>query len=243
MSRQRDRWVITRQRIRTDVAATFWLWLPFLVLVAAFTILFDRLVTDVTASAWEMASHVPRWFAAGMGVYLSAVYLPLYIAHGQTRRQFAVQAPVFVLVFVIVLALLMTSGYAIERAIYDIAGWPQVLRGTHLFQRPDQYPLVFTEFVLSFVVWTVSGALVGAAFYRNSGLGFLLFPVGLSMAAGIQMVIGFTGVEEGFHALLRIRLEPKPLPMALITAAGCSALGIVLAWAIIRDLPIRSKAA
>jgi hypothetical protein len=62
---------------------------------------------------------------------------------------------------------LMTLGYAIERAVYAVAGWPQALTQSHLYDTASNYPLIFLEFLLLFTVWTAAGAFAGAAIYRN----------------------------------------------------------------------------
>ncbi len=106
----------------------------------------------IDVSGWEIASQPPRWFVAAMGVYLTAVYLPLYIAHGFTRRESARQLAVAAAGTVVLLAALMTLGYAIERVVYRRAGWPQVLLQSHLFDHPNDDPLILLEFLLLFTV-------------------------------------------------------------------------------------------
>jgi hypothetical protein len=240
-------WPIARHRLATDIAGAAFLWVFFALGVAVLCGVVS-LITTVRISAWEQAAQIPRWFAGGMGVYMTWFYLPLYIAHGYTRREFAVQIPVVIAAFATTLAALMTVGYLIETFAYRMAGWTQALTRTHLFAAPDQVPLVFSEFWLVFLVWTLAGLLVGAGFYRNGGLGLLTIPIGLTMLGVVEYAVG-DGIGPMPFGFLRGLLRPLStidpgslLTVALLTAAVL-AVGTALTWAIIRDLPVRSKAA
>ena len=146
-----DRWVLARHRLRDDALGGLMLWGGFTLVV--FAILFVvASFRPIDVSGWEIASQPPRWFVAAMGVYLTAVYLPLYIAHGFTRRESARQLALAAAGTVVLLAALMTLGYAIERVVYRRAGWPQVLLQSHLFDHPNDDPLILLEFLLLFTV-------------------------------------------------------------------------------------------
>ena len=96
-------------------------------------------------------------------MYLAAVHLPLYVAHGHTRRELLRQAPLAAGVSVLVLAAGMTLGYGLERLVYSAAGRRRRSSRSTLFETPDTYGPIFLEFVLLFSVWTSAGAMVGAA--------------------------------------------------------------------------------
>lgn len=238
-------WTIARHRMGEDITGTLVLWVPFALVVGA-VIFGIAYFGTVGTSIWEKASQVPRWYAGAVGIHMTALYLPAYIAHGVTRREFARQAPVALLAFCAALAALMTLGFAIESFVYRIAGWPQTLSSPHLFDSVSQYPMVFAEFWLAFTVWAVGGLLLGAAFYRDNGLGFLMIPVAV---AALFLIEGSLGTDSTFNALppvltfLDLAPEAVSLPRAAGVAAGWSVVGGGLTWLIVRTLPVRNQSA
>ena len=241
-------WTIARHRMRIDVPGAAVLWLLFAAGVAAL-VAGVAIFGTIAISGWEQASGVPRWYMGITGVYLTWSSLPLYVAHGHTRREFAVQAPVAIAATTTVVALLMTMGYAIETAVYRAAGWPQTLTREHLFDTPDQLLLVFTEFWLVFAVWCLAGALLGAGFYRNQGsLGLLMLPVALLMVGIIEYTVGdgIGSMPFGFvQAVLQplATLDPGSVATAVAIWSGVMVTGGTLTWAVIRDMPLRNKPA
>ncbi|WP_157554501.1 hypothetical protein [Nocardia crassostreae] len=177
-----------------------------------------------------------------MGIYVTAVYLPLYLAHGITRREFGKQALLFGAALVTAGAALMTLGFAIERLVYAVADWPQKLdsgaRG--LYSSTHQYGWMFLSFWLTFAVYLAVGAAIAAAFYRRAwgGLGgVLLIPVGLLLIASTALT-GITSVPVGD---LANTLAGDAGPAVTIIACAAS---ILLApagtWARVRDTPVRT---
>jgi hypothetical protein len=240
-------WTIARHRLGIDIPATVFLWVMFAIGVAVLCGV-ASVITTIGISAWEQAAQIPRWYAGGTGVYLTWFHLPLYVTHGYTRREFATQVPVVIAAFATVLAALMAVGYLIETFVYRAAGWTQGLTRSHLFDSPDQVHLVFAEFWLVFLVWTVAGALLGAAFYRNNGLGMVLIPVALAMVGVIEYALG-EGIGPMPFGFLRLLLQPlevidaRSVAGAAAITTGVLAVGLGLAWAVIRDIPVRNKPA
>lgn len=242
-TRNRRAWPILTQRLREDVG-----WLPMIVgaffvfvLIVTFVV---SLYRDVSVSGWDIGSQIPRWYAGGVGVYLAAVYLPLYVAHGHTRRNISRQLATFAVVFVVVFAGLIGLGYAIEHLIYDAAGWTQQLTADHLFTSPLAYWTIVFEFGGVLGVWVVGGAMLGAGFYRKPALGLVLIPVALVMAAATEAAYG-PGMFDGISALLAL----FGVTVAQTTPVGAAATSTVLiagalavTWALVRDLPLRTKA-
>ncbi len=226
-------------RLREDVA-----WPPVLaggffafVLTTTFVVWLIR--GDVTVSGWDIANQIPRWYAGAVGVYLTAVYLPLYVAHGHTRRDVARQSSVFV----VVLAGLVALGYAIERVIYQAVGWNQALSADHLFTSSLDHWLIIAEFVGVLAVWVVGGAMLGAGFYRNPAIGLALVPVALVMAAAVEAAHG-PGMFDGISALLGL----VGITVAQTTPAGAAATSAILiagslavTWLLVRDMPLRPR--
>lgn len=237
-SPRRSNWLILRRWIRTDIA-----WLPvlaagFFAAVLLLTFIVSR-YRDIAVSGWDIAAQIPRWFIGGVGVYLTAVYVPLYIAHGHTRRAAARQLAVVAVLYTVVTAGLMALGYALEGFIYQAAGWTHELTADHLFgsslASSGDYWLAVFEFTGVLLVWMVGGAMLGAGFYRNPAIGLGLIPVALVMASVTEAVFG-PSMFDGISALLGL---------VGITATQTSAVVAVAAsitWLLVRDIPMRSKA-
>ena len=237
-----DRWVLARHRLRDDTLGVVLLWAGFAVFVFAmvFAIAIFR---PIEVSGWETGSQIPRWFAGAVGIYLTAVYLPLYIAHGYTRRESARQLTVATVGTITVMAGLMTLGYAIERAIYAVAGWPQTLTQSHLYDTASNYPLVFLEFLLLFTVWTAAGAFAGAAIYRNPANGLFAIPVGIVMIGLAEAVLnpGFFELVTALAGWLGLAPDGVSVPAAIAITLGSLAVALPATWWLVRDLPLRNE--
>jgi len=227
--------------LAANVHVALWLWGALLVVVtvvAAGVAIFG----DLTESAWEKGAQAPRWYALFVGIGLVSEFLPMYVAHGQTRRQFGAQAAVTVALLAPFLAVLIGVGYLAETGIYHLAGLEQVLSRPHMFTEPTQLHLVLLEYLLEFLVWIVAGALIGAGFYRWQAGGFLTIPVGVGLVFVAQSVIG---TELDLPIIDRV-LDPSATPVAsLPLAVGVTLLtclaGLALTLAVIRDVPLRNK--
>lgn len=199
--------------------------------------------TDIRISGWEVGTQLVRWFGA-IGVYTTAIYLPLCVAYGRTRREVAVDSAIFAGVYAALVGVLITVGFALEALIYRRAGWSQLLSNVHLFDAPDQYHLVLFEHVVVLSVWVAAGAMLGAAFYRSDGLGMVSIPVGLA-----AVILTEVGTGPGY-------LGPPPPPLlelgglelgtfsplaAAATALLCCGVLAAITWLIVRDLPIRNQ--
>ncbi|MBG0832420.1 hypothetical protein HS041_32460 [Planomonospora sp. ID67723] len=214
-------------------------WVAFYVVVTLITVGIAVYGT-LTKSVWEGATQLPRWFALFVGVALIRDFLPLYIAHGQTRRQFGAQAAVTVALYAPFLSALLVLGYLLEALLYHLAGWPQELSSAHLFGSPTQVPLVFAEYLVEFLAWIVAGAFMAAAFYRWRGGGLLSLPIGVGL-----IFLGEAAVGAEFRLpFVRLGLDAGSAPGVPVTLAaglGCFLLGLAMTWSIIRDVPLRNR--
>lgn len=237
-----DRWVLTRHRLRDDGIGVMLLWAGFAVFVFAmvFAVAAFR---PIEVSGWETGSQIPRWFAGAVGIYLTAVYLPLYVAHGYTRRESARQLTVATAGTIIIIAALMTLGFAIERAIYAVAGWPQALTQSHLYDTASNYPMVFLEFLLLFTVWVAAGAFAGAAIYRNPANGLFAVPVGIVMIGLAESVLnpGFFEVVTAFAGWLGLAPDGVSVTASIVITASSLAVALPATWWLVRDLPLRNE--
>lgn len=236
-------WTILRRHLSSDVLSLPVLWALYVLAVAVMVGAVAVFRADgIETSGIELTVQVTRWFLVVMGIYQTAVYLPLYIAHGLTRREFAMQLPFAILAMVAMYAALMAAAFAIEALAYRAFDWPQALMDDHLFATPMQYPLVFTEFFVTGMVWMVAGAMLGAAFYRNGLLGVVLVPVGLLMALTVEGTAGTPTFGAIPGNLASVPGLPSPgLAAALGTAGVLFIAGMGITWLIIRNLPIRAK--
>jgi hypothetical protein len=89
-----DRWAIARLLFTTHLPFLLLCWAVFAAAVVALTFALDLRV-DLDRSVWDPAVSVARWFALGYGVYLVNRLLPVFVAHGRTRREFAASIAVF----------------------------------------------------------------------------------------------------------------------------------------------------
>jgi len=226
------------------LAANLWyaliLWAGFLAFVAVVTVGVAVFGT-VSQSAWEVAAQLPRWYALFAGVALVREFLPLYVAHGESRRHFAAQAAITVVVFAPFLAALMVAGYLLEAGLYDLAGWPQTLGRAHLFTEATQVHLVFAEYLLEFLTWIVAGSFMGAGFYRWQGGGLLTIPVGVALIALAESALR----REPLLPLVRSLILDLPESFAVTLGLGLGTflLGLLLTWSLVRDMPLRNTPA
>lgn len=240
-----DRHVVLRHRLGIDGAGVPILAGAYLLAVLSVVGVVSAF-TDIRLSGWEIGTQPIRWFAGGLGVYLTAIYLPLYILHGRTRREVAGDSATFAGIYAVLVAGVIAAGYAVETLVYRIAGWSQTLDNLHLFDSPDQYHLIVVEYVVVLAVWIAAGAMLGGAFYRNGLLGMALIPVAIAAVVAIE-----TGTGPGhFGPLPPPLLEAIGLELgafstlgAVGTSVACCALLASATWWIIRDIPIRNQAA
>ena len=238
-----DRWRVLRHRLRIDGAGAPLLAGGLFLVVTALTAAVSAF-TEIRISGWEVSTHVVRWFIGGTGVYLAAVYLPLYIAHGLTRRDVARSTAMFMVLYAVLTGALIAVGFLLEGVVYDLAGWTRSLDGGHLFDAPDAFLLVTLEHALVFLVWLGGGALLGAAFYRNGALGLAMIPPALGAVMLIEAAVG-----AGNYGALWV----PPLTDALVgsdalhpmvataTAAVLAGLLAAITWLVVRNLPVRPQ--
>ncbi|MEU4537026.1 hypothetical protein AB0G15_19370 [Streptosporangium sp. NPDC023825] len=217
------------------------LWAGFYVLIVLITVGVTMFGT-LDISVWEAATQLPRWLVLFIGVSLMREFLPLYIAHGQTRRQFGAQAAVTVTLYAPAFSALITLGYLLEALLYNLLDRPQTLMNTHLFSSPTQVPLIFAEYLVQGLAWVVAGALMGAAFYRWQAGGLLSLPFGVALVVLGESAIGGNLRLPFFTSALGFDLTPS-VTTALGAGLACLLLGLAMTWPLIRDVPLRNRVA
>jgi hypothetical protein len=195
---------------------------------------------DIVISGWEVATGIVPWYAAFIGGYVLHTVLPLHIAHGRTRRDFAIEAVIFGGVFTTVVALLVTLGFAIEQGVYAIAGWSRGTPDDHLFASYTEYGMIVAEYWLTVLVWTAAGAFVGASVYRPSGLSWFA----LAPALGLVAISGLTRADSAQPMGFIVNRLPQADSMSLALTALLSLVSVLIAlgltWLTIRDMPMRN---
>jgi hypothetical protein len=211
--------------IAGGVAVGLWLW------------------SDVDNSIWEDMIQIPRWYAFVMGIFLGSKLLPMNITHGRTRKDFAKEAAVFILVLSLWIAILISAGWLLETVLFRIADWPQTLSSDHLFSRPTQVPLVILEYWFIFGIWLAFAAFIGAAFYRFDWNGLVLL-----IPAVIPVSLAETSIGQTWGPLTLLDRwfsfdGPNSNVASAAIALGSFALLMAMSWPVIRDVPIRRKSA
>lgn len=232
---------IAHHRLRRDTAeAALLAGIAFA--LAMGIVLLVSIFAPIEVSGWDMATQLTRWYGGGLGVYLTAVYLPLYIAHGYTRRAFLQQLPVLIGSVSVLMAGLVTLGYGLEHLVYRLGGWDQGLTSDLLFSSATEFALIAVSFGLVVLVYLVGGALAGAAFYRNGALGAALVPLLLLVAAANEVAMRSDVPLPTMVVRLGLPGEGGSVGLASGVGVGSVALMAVALWSVARDLPIRSNA-
>ena len=238
--RAEDRtWGIARLLLTTHLPFLLLCWVVFAGAVLVLTIGIE-LSTTITQSVWDPAVSVVRWFALGYGVHFVYRMLPVYVAHGRTRHEFLRSMTVFVLVAATMVAALLTLGLALESVLYRVMDWPQRVPAERLFDTPDQFPLVFLTYWAMLVVWATIGLLLGAGFYRSEGRELVAVGLGLAMVVVTGWAIGFSGLPF-VGAVVDVADVPLGWTLALCLAGLLP--GAAATWALVRDIPIRTRTA
>lgn len=232
-----------RHRLRIDGAGALVLAAGFFLAVTALTVAVS-FVTEIRISGWEVGTQLVRWFVGAIGVYLTAVHLPLYLAHGRTRREVARALAVFGPLYAALVGVLVAVGYALERGVYAIAGWPQRLDDTHLYSSPTDYPLIALEHALVLVVWLAAGALAGAAFYRAAPLGIVAVLAGIAAIVATEVAAGPRAIGPFSTPLDDLSVfggAALPVLVAVVVALACAVALAGATWMVVRDLPVRPR--
>lgn len=196
---------------------------------------------SIEISGWMMASSIVPWFAAFIGGYVLHTVLPIHIAHGRTRRDFAIEALIFLGIYATALAVLITVGYALEHLLSSAAGWSRGTPDGRLFSSYTEYGAIFIEYLFMMLVWTALGGFVGASIYRSASMGwFSLVP-----ALGLLAVSGLTRAESGQpmgFVINRLDMFDSPTMLLTVVLSTFSVVAaLILTWLTVRDIPLRNR--
>lgn len=233
-------WQVPRPLLKDFLGFTLLAWAGTVVAVLALT-LGLAYFSDVPGSIWGYLSGAVRVYLAIIAGYLVFQFLPLYVTHGQTRRDFAIEALIVLLAQAGLATVLITVSYLLEAGLYLIAGWPLSLPEEHLFTSHGDVLLIVVEHALAFLVWTAVGAFVGAVIYRSREQGWIAL---LPAVALLSLASAVTGQSVGFITRIVELGAPGDAPsvgFAVVASIACLLVAAVLAWRVIRDAPIRNR--
>lgn len=228
--------------LEAQVGTALVVWCGFVVFVGAVTLAIAYW-TDISTSVWQQAGiQAAGWYALAIGIHLGYEVMPLHITHGQTRREFGVQAGKFMLAFSAALAALNTAGFIVEAGLYGVAGWPRGLEDRHLYDSPWQLHLIFAESWLRLALWNAGGIFLGAAFYRDDKLGALAIIAAILIAGVAGTVFGSDWGPPPSWLFARFIAAAEAHPVIGVPLyLACITLVLTLTWLIVRDIPIRNR--
>jgi hypothetical protein len=235
-------WSFPRRGFNDISALALLVWLGYTIAVPILSIVLDRRA-DLDRSVWEEASRAGQWFVLFVGIHLGSVVLPLNISHGKTRRDFAIESTLLTVAYTAIVGLLLTLGWIVERVLYSVLDVSQRLESNHIFGSPTDYPAIFLENWLILLLWMAGGTFIAAAWYRYDAAGLLSIIPALVVASVCDLVIGTSWGPAGnlINRTFDVK-NPPVLITVLVVLAGITAL-MLMAWRVIRDVPMRNQPA
>ncbi len=212
----------------------------WLVMTVSFLIggLISQLVSGgLDNSIWDYGTQSPKYFSAAIGITLTPAIFSLMIAHGVTRRMFAVAGSIILVGAAIATAVIWVLAYQIERVAYGWAGLTQALANPHLFTKTSQVGLIFTEFFLLIIAHEVAGWLIGIGFYRfGFWKGLLLLPLGLVPAAAAELLLVAQWLAD---AVRSTGYERPSLAIGIPGVLAVSFAGLYCAYLLLRPMALK----
>lgn len=236
----RNRWPTLRVMLTAHGTYVLVLWLVLAVISVLITIGI-AMFGNVENSVWHyMGTQVSRWIMLGIGADAVSTYLRLHLAHGRTRADFLRQLWPYLGALSIVVGLFVAIGYLVENGAYAIAGWPQRLPDGMLFNAATEFASIAGVYMIVFVLWTLAGVLLSAAFARNFLLGVVTVPLAVLVVIPADVLMTVNGIPAigWFTAELDL-----PLLASLGVVVLAAGVGAVAIWGITRDFPLRPRVA
>jgi len=235
-------WTFPAKMSSDLVIFTALIWLGFVIIINGAAIAINHWGT-LEDSIWEEARQLAQWFLLFMGVHIGSELLPQHVTHGKTRRDFFIESGITVAILSAATAVMMTLGWVIERIVFNVLDIEQTIRRTALFDSARDYPMIFTESFIILTVWTLGGLYIAASWYRNADTGLIAIAPSLLVVSFVDLGLGSRLGPIGGIARRFFDPEQPPLLLTLgIAAIGIAILGW-LAWAVIREIPIRNVSA
>jgi hypothetical protein len=186
-------------------------------------------------SIWEDAfDSTAMYLPLIIGLIFTTIHLPIFVAHGVTRRNFFIGTVWFAIGFSLVSSMALTVGYGIEHLLYSVYRLSDTLTSPHLFSSTSQLPVIFGESMLLMLAYLCTGWLIGTGF-RKFGLGGLLFLVPAVVplvGTAVLCRVGWLG-----SAANAIGIARPPTAIGVSVSILITVLGFAATQLLIRDLP------
>lgn len=195
------------------------------------------------ASVWgNTAAGQPRYFLLAMGVLLVSTHLPVYVAHGVTRRVFALAALAFATAVAFAFSVWAMLGFGVEHLILADLGLLGGLAEPYPVQSIGAGLRLMLELTLVDLVYVCCGWLIGSLYYRFGGwTGTLLLP-----PAVIPVLVAEGGFGEKWLGTVIVAvtgLKPPPYGVGLLIALAAVAVTMAAIHILTRSIPLRPKKA
>jgi hypothetical protein len=233
------RWPLLRVLVSSHLSFVAIAWVLFTVVAMVITGIVAVSGSVSTSILHHMTIQAPRWLMFGLGIDVVSSYLRMQLAHGRTRREFLGQAVLYAVVLSGFTAVLITFGYLLERGYYAVFGWSQRLSLESAFTAADQYPTILGMFWLSFLMWTIAGVVIGLGFFRDRALGALTIPIGLAIVLPSVALSRDGGLPVVGAKIADYLITPG---IVLTACAALFVVAVAIAWAIVRNVPMKSEA-
>lgn len=221
------------------------LWLLTILAAVAFVlatviVFIVSIFTEIRISAWGVVGSIAPWYIAIMSGWIVYIQVPIFVAHGRTRKSGYREWLNTGLAMAPLGAILMTIGFLLERGVYSLAGFSTEAESARFFTGGNDLFTVLYQYLLTFGVWFALGGFVGGALYRSEDLGWLSIP----LAIGVASLTGFWNhTGGGFFAVTR-RFVPGINTESLALDLGLSAIGVAIGvyftWKLVQDVALRN---
>lgn len=214
----------------------------FIAIVAvAFTIVGIGLVlsSDENSAAEIAGAGALRYFPMAIGIMLTPTMMPMYVAQGVTRRQFARSGALITLALAALTALFMCAAYPVEALAYRLGGRTYELGLPHLFDAWNDFALIFIEYLVLTTASIAAGWLIGTMYYRLHWFwATLLIPVCLVPTAAAELLLHTSWFGSGLEETGWTR---PPLGLAITLASVAIAVAMAAAYVLTRNVTIKLK--
>jgi|GEM_PF-2054965 len=232
-------WKVTRTLLRRSLPLAGWYWTIIYLVWAVVIGLIARFGT-VEASMWQnMGLQAPRWFTFVFGIIAVGTYLPMFVAHGVTRRDALIGSWGFLVPYALGFSTLTTLGFGLEYLTLDVFGLLDGLTEPYLVGSVSDAAAIWLEYSLVNLGYMAAGVLTAIVYHLlNPWWGTLLLPVVLLPAFVVE--IGFRTEWTGFGLARMLGLDDEAhagtgtaiaLPTLLVAGA--------VTWLLVRRLPLK----
>jgi hypothetical protein len=230
---------VVRQMRVAHLTGFIWFW-GIVISLWAIVATVIVLIGQADLSPWQWFSLSPsKYFIMAMGIHAAAVYLPLYIGHGITRRHFMAGSAIFFAGSSLAFGGIVLAGYLIE-LLMRTASEPTGPLGP--VDSVGAALLVLARATIVHVAFVCTGWLIGGCFYRYGVWGgILLIPPCAIPGFGSDFVLRTdpNGAHLDDIVDLGAAIEPVGFGISLVLiAAGAQAVRILL-----RDVAVRKVTA